>query len=74
MPALTPRRSHPRFALSRPQAEAIAKAKQPFERIVLTKAEALAMFADNPFKAQIVQTKIPGASHRVRVLTFRFTP
>jgi threonyl-tRNA synthetase len=33
--------------------------KQPFERIVLTKAEALDMFADNPFKVQLIQAKVP---------------
>ena len=41
------------------KAESIAKAGQPFERIVLSKAQALRMFADNPFKAQIIATKIP---------------
>lgn len=30
-----------------------------FERIVLTKEEALKMFAYNPFKAQLIQHKIP---------------
>jgi threonyl-tRNA synthetase len=37
----------------------IAKQKQPFERIVLTKAQALEMFKENPFKVQIISTKIP---------------
>jgi threonyl-tRNA synthetase len=33
--------------------------KQPFERILLTKAEALEMFAYNPFKTQLIKSKIP---------------
>lgn len=37
----------------------VVKGKQKFERIVLTKDEALEMFADNPFKTQIISTKIP---------------
>jgi threonyl-tRNA synthetase len=45
------------------KAEAIAKEKQPFERIVLTKEQALRMFADNPFKTQIIQNKIPDGGY-----------
>lgn len=41
------------------QALKIAKEKQAFERIVLTKEEALEMFKHNVFKCQIIQTKIP---------------
>ncbi|CAI5712194.1 unnamed protein product [Peronospora effusa] len=37
----------------------VVKDKQNFERIVLTKEEALEMFADNVFKTQIISTKIP---------------
>jgi threonyl-tRNA synthetase len=37
----------------------VVKDKQKFERIVLSKAEALEMFADNVFKTQIISTKIP---------------
>ncbi|GMF31011.1 unnamed protein product [Phytophthora lilii] len=37
----------------------VVKDKQKFERIVLTKEEALEMFADNVFKTQIISTKIP---------------
>ncbi|GLE01024.1 hypothetical protein PINS_up009837 [Pythium insidiosum] len=37
----------------------VVKEKQKFERIVLTKEEALEMFADNVFKTQIISTKIP---------------
>ena len=33
--------------------------KQPFERILLTKAEALEMFSYNPFKVQLIKNKIP---------------
>ncbi len=33
--------------------------KQPFERIVMTKAEALEMFAYNPFKVQLIKNKVP---------------
>ncbi|EQC31365.1 threonyl-tRNA synthetase [Saprolegnia diclina VS20] len=41
------------------RATAVVKEKQAFERIVLTKEEALEMFADNIFKTQIISTKIP---------------
>ncbi len=41
------------------RADVICKAKQPFERIVLSKEQALRMFADNPFKVQLIATKIP---------------
>ena len=37
----------------------IVKAKQKFERLVVTKEEALEMFAGNPFKEQIISTKVP---------------
>jgi threonyl-tRNA synthetase len=33
--------------------------KQPFERIVLTKNEALDLFADNPFKVELIKAKVP---------------
>ena len=51
------------YALITNKAEAIAKAKQPFERIVLTKADALRMFADNPFKHQLISAKIPDGGY-----------
>lgn len=35
------------------------KEKQTFERLVLTKDEALEMFSDNPFKVQLISNKIP---------------
>jgi Threonyl and Alanyl tRNA synthetase second additional domain len=37
----------------------IIKSKQKFERLVITKEEGLALFADNPFKTTILQTKVP---------------
>ncbi|TDH73530.1 hypothetical protein CCR75_007654 [Bremia lactucae] len=40
----------------------VVKDKQKFERIVLTKDEALELFADNVFKTQIIATKIPDGS------------
>lgn len=40
-------------------AQKVVKEKQKFERIVLTKEEALEMFQDNVFKTQIIKTKIP---------------
>lgn len=36
-----------------------AQEKQAYERILLTKKEALEMFAYNPFKTQLIQNKIP---------------
>jgi threonyl-tRNA synthetase len=36
----------------------IIKQKQKFERMVVTKEEALELFADNPFKQQILTTKV----------------
>jgi len=41
---------------------AIVKEKQKFERLVVTKDEALEMFAGNPFKEQIIATKVPDGS------------
>lgn len=40
----------------------IVKQKQKFERLVVTKDEALEMFAGNPFKEQIISTKVPDGS------------
>jgi len=37
----------------------IVKQKQTFERLVITKEEGLELFADNPFKVSILQTKVP---------------
>jgi threonyl-tRNA synthetase len=36
-----------------------AQEKQPYERILLTKAEALEMFAYNPFKVELIKNKVP---------------
>jgi len=40
----------------------IAKKKQKFQRLVVTKEEALSLFAGNPFKEQIIQTKVADGS------------
>ncbi|KAL0235466.1 hypothetical protein GEMRC1_002048 [Eukaryota sp. GEM-RC1] len=40
------------------EAEAIIKEQQPFERIEATKAECLELFADNPFKLEIINEQI----------------
>jgi threonyl-tRNA synthetase len=51
------------FPLIKSKGEEIVKAKQPFERIVLTKSQALRLFADNPFKVQLISTKIPDGGY-----------
>ena len=40
----------------------IIKEKQKFERMVITKEEGLELFADNPFKVQILTNKVPDNS------------
>jgi threonyl-tRNA synthetase len=40
----------------------IIKQKQKFERLVITKEEGLELFADNPFKVNILTTKVPDGS------------
>ncbi len=40
-------------------AKKIVNEKQNFQRIILTKEEALKLFAYNPFKVQLVASKIP---------------
>lgn len=45
------------------RAKKISKQAQKFERIVLTKAEALEMFSDNVFKCRIIETKVPDGGH-----------
>jgi threonyl-tRNA synthetase len=40
----------------------IIKAKQKFERMVITKEEGLELFSDNPFKLSIITTKVPDGS------------
>jgi threonyl-tRNA synthetase len=44
------------------EVQKIVKQKQKFERMVVTKEEALEMFEGNPFKEQIISTKIPDGS------------
>lgn len=44
------------------EVQQIIKKKQKFERMVVTKEEALNMFADNPFKVKILSTKVPDGS------------
>jgi threonyl-tRNA synthetase len=54
--------STPRHTTDQPieaEVQKIVKEKQKFERLVVTKEEALDMFAGNPFKEQIISTKIP---------------
>ncbi len=51
------------YSTIRDRAENVCKAKQPFERIVLSKAQALRLFADNPFKTQLIATKIPDGGY-----------
>lgn len=41
------------------EAKKLAKSKQPFERLVITKEQALEMFADNPFKVALIKNKVP---------------
>ena len=40
----------------------IAAEKQPFERVVVTKEEALQLFAGNPFKQALIASKLPAGS------------
>lgn len=51
------------FPAIQSKAEAIAKEKQPFERIVLSKEQALRMFSDNPFKVALITAKIPDGGY-----------
>ena len=44
------------------QAKAIADQKQPYERVVVTKEECQQLFADNPFKAAMIASKLPDGS------------
>ncbi|GFH53471.1 hypothetical protein CTEN210_09947 [Chaetoceros tenuissimus] len=41
------------------EVQKITKSKQKFHRLVVTKEEALELFAGNPFKEQIIKTKVP---------------
>jgi len=44
------------------KAKAVADAKQPFERIVVTKEECLKLFEANPFKCAMIASKLPEGS------------
>eukprot|EP00922_Rhytidocystis_sp_ex-Travisia-forbesii_P039347 GHVS01058521.1.p1 GENE.GHVS01058521.1~~GHVS01058521.1.p1 ORF type:complete len:841 (+),score=90.25 GHVS01058521.1:187-2523(+) len=50
------------YELLEKHAERICKENQIFERLVMTKEEALEMFSDNPFKVQLITNKIPDAA------------
>ena len=47
------------FASLQKLIDQVVKEKQPFERLVLTKDEALELFQYNPFKQEIISTKVP---------------
>ena len=40
------------------QAKKVIQEKQTFSRLILSKEEALQLFADNPFKVQLITNKI----------------
>lgn len=40
----------------------VCKAKHPFQRLVVSKAEALEMFQHNPFKVSLITNKVPEGS------------
>jgi len=44
------------------QAKKVADAKQPFERVVVTKEECLDLFESNPFKTAMISSKLPEGS------------
>jgi threonyl-tRNA synthetase len=44
------------------KAQDVCKQKYPFQRLALTKAEALEMFAANPFKVALITNKVPEGS------------
>merc|ERR1719482_1636122 len=41
------------------EVETLVNKKEPFERLDLTKEEDLELFEENPFKVQLISTKIP---------------
>jgi len=43
-------------------AKKVAESKQKFDRLVLSKNEALELFGDNPFKVSLISDKIPAGS------------
>jgi len=50
------------FTAIEAKAKEVVKAKFPFERLILSKEDALRLFADNPFKLHTIRTKIPDGS------------
>ena len=44
------------------EAQKIVSEKQPFQRLVCTKEDALNIFEDNPFKVSIISSKVPDGS------------
>ena len=44
------------------KAKQIADAKQPYERVVVTKDECLQLFSENPFKVAMIASKLPDGS------------
>ena len=44
------------------KAKQITDAKQPFERVVVTKEECLELFKNNPFKVAMISGKLPEGS------------
>jgi threonyl-tRNA synthetase len=50
------------YKLVEAEVSKIIKEKQKFERLVVTKDELLELFAGNPFKEQIISTKIPNGA------------
>ena len=50
------------FERTEAKAKEIVKAAHPFERLEVTKEEALELFQHNPFKLQLISTKVPEGS------------
>lgn len=44
------------------KANEVCKKKHPFQRLVLSKEEALEMFSNNPFKVNLITNKVPNGS------------
>ena len=63
-PDSDPNPNNPAPSLTPPQAQEVCSKKYPFQRLVLSKAEALEMFASNPFKVSARQQKAAGGSRR----------
>jgi threonyl-tRNA synthetase len=51
--------NHEHYKTIEEAAKKIVSEKQNFQRIILSKEEALHLFAYNPFKVQLIETKIP---------------